>query len=220
MEYADIKMIDQTEKSPVIVFDFGGVLVDWNPYHLYRKLLGDDRQVVDRFLQEVDFFAWNLENDRGRPFSKGAAEMIARFPQHEDLIWAYHERFMETVAGPIQPVVDLLYALKADGFPLWGLSNWPADKFAQVRPVYDFFKCFDGMVISGEVGLAKPEPYIYTYLLEQIKRPAGDCLFIDDSKPNIITASELGFQTILFQSPEQLNKDLHQRGILNGRTPG
>ena len=166
------------------MFDFGGVLVDWNPYHLYRKLLGDDRFQVDRFLQEVDFFAWNLENDRGRPFAEGAAEMIARFPQHEDLIWAYHERFMETVAGPIQPVVDMLYTLKADGFSLWGLSNWPADKFAQVRPTYDFFKASMGWLSLarwvGETGTV----YLH-YLLEQIRSPGGDCLFIDDSKPNV-----------------------------------
>jgi 2-haloacid dehalogenase len=204
----------QNTKSPVIVFDFGGVLIDWNPYYLYRSLLGEDRQVTEQFLQEVDFYNWNLENDRGRSFEENAAELIARFPQHRELIWAYHHRFIETVAGLIQPTVVILHALKKAGYPVWGLSNWPADKFAQVRPLYDFFNHLDGMVVSGEVGLVKPERHIFDYLVEQVGRPAGDCLFIDDNERNIIAARELGFQTILFRSAEQLAEELTQRGIL------
>jgi 2-haloacid dehalogenase len=200
--------------APVIVFDYGGVLMDWSPYYLYSKMLGDDRRAVDQFLNEVDFYRWNLEEDRGRSFEEGTAELIAQFPKYRDLIRAYDERFMETVGGAIQPVVDTLHTLKDTGYPLYGLSNWSAEKFALVRPNYPFFEWFDGMVISGEVGLVKPDQAIFNLLLERIERQADECLFIDDNDRNILAARELNFQTILFQSPQQLNADLHSMGIL------
>src|SRR5512140_2267113 len=125
-----------------IVFDLGGVLMDWDPYYLYRKILGDDRQAVDRFLKTVDFHKWNQEQDRGRTFAEGAAELIARFPQYRELILAYDERYLESLNGPIQPVVEILRRLKDLEYPLYGLSNWPAEKFALVRPQYAFFEWF------------------------------------------------------------------------------
>jgi len=220
------KFIAQKEKDltfekikkpmPLIVFDFGGVLVDWNPYHLYLKLLGNDPQAVGRFLEEVDFPAWNLENDRGRPFSQGIAELVARFPHYANLVCAYDERFLESVSGPIQPVVEILYQLKDRGYPLYGLSNWPAEKFALMRSTMPFFECFDGMIISGEVGLVKPDPAIFQLLLARAGRSAADCVFIDDHHLNIAAASGLGFQTIHFQSPQQLVDELRRMGILNG----
>lgn len=197
-----------------IVFDFGGVLMDWDPYYLYRKILGDDRLAVERYLKAVDFHGWNKEQDRGRSFAEGTAELIARFPEYRDLIRAYDERYLESLNGPIQPVVEILRALKNQGYPVYGLSNWPAEKFALVRPIYPFFDWFDGLVISGEVGLIKPDKAIFELLLERIGRPAVTCLFIDDHQRNISVAKELGFQTILFQSPEQLAQDLLRMAIL------
>lgn len=207
------------QKSPVIIFDFGGVLMDWDPFYLYRKILGEDRPAMDRFLKEVDFYTWNLENDRGRPFATGTAELSARFPKYRDLIRAYDERFPETLSGAIQPVVEILRKLKVAGYPLYGLSNWSAEKFALVRPQYPFFEWFDDMVISGEVRLLKPERAIFELLLERIGRPAGECLFIDDHSPNITAAKELGFQTIHFQNPQQLEAELHRKGVLNEHIP-
>jgi 2-haloacid dehalogenase len=201
--------------APVIVFDLGGVLMDWDPYYLYRKILGDDRQAVDRFLKTVDFFRWNEENDRGRSFAEGTAELIARFPEYRDLIRAYDERYLESLGGAIQPVVDILRALKDAGYPLYGLSNWPAEKFALVRPQYPFFAWFDDLVISGEVRMLKPDKAIFNLLLQRAGRPAGECLFIDDHASNIRAARELGFQTILFQSPQQLEAELRRLEILN-----
>ncbi len=208
-------MENNSHKLPVIVFDFGGVLIDWDPYYLYRTLLGEDRQLTLNFLHETDFSTWNIDNDRGIPFAENAARLIARFPHYEDLIWAYHERFLETVGGAIQSTVDILHELKAAGHPIWGLSNWPADKFAQVRPLFPFFAAFDGMVISGEVGLVKPEKPIFDYLLAQVGCPAADCLFIDDNPPNIAAASGYGFQTIRFTSADALRKELMALGILS-----
>jgi 2-haloacid dehalogenase len=203
-------------KSPVsaIVFDLGGVLMDWDPYYLYRKILGDDRQAVSRFLKEVNFFAWNEKQDRGRTFAEGNAELIARFPQYRQLILAYDQRYLESLNGAIQPVVELLRRLKDLGYPLYGLSNWPAEKFALVRPQYAFFEWFNSLVISGEVGLLKPDKAIFDLLLKRAGYPAGECLFIDDHERNILAARDLGFQTIQFQSPQQLEADLRRMAIL------
>jgi 2-haloacid dehalogenase len=193
---ADNPMNKKTVQA--IVFDIGGVLIDWNPYYLYRKLLGDDRQAVGYFLKAVDFSGWNKEQDRGRSFAEGNAELIARFPEYRELILAYDQRYLESIGGAIEPVVEILHTLKDLGYPLYGLSNWPAEKFALVRPAYPFFNWFDGLIISGEVGLIKPDKDIFHLLLERVGRQAGECVFIDDHEPNITTARELGFQTIHF----------------------
>jgi 2-haloacid dehalogenase len=208
-------MKNNGKTAPVIVFDFGGVLMDWDPYYLYSKILGDDRQAVERFFTAVDFFGWNLEQDRGRSFAEGTAELVARFPHYSELIRAYDERYPESLRGAIQPVVDILRALKDAGYPLYCLSNWPAEKFALVRPQYPIFEWFDNLVISGEVGLIKPDKAIFNLLLERVRRPACECLFIDDHDSNTNVARDLGFQTILFQSPQQLEAELRRIGILD-----
>lgn len=189
--------------------------MDWNPHYLYQNMPGYDQQTVERFLKEVDFFTWNLEHDRGRSFAEGTAELIARFPQYSDLIRAYDERYLESLRGPVEPVVQILHALKDAGYLLYGLSNWPAEKFALVRPMHPFFEVFDDIVISGEVGLVKPDRAIFELLLERIGRRASECLLIDDHDRNILAAREMGFQTIQFQSPKQLEAELRSRGILN-----
>lgn len=187
--------------------------MDWDPYYLYRKILGDDRQAVDRFLKAVDFSSWNKENDRGRPFAVGTAELAARFPEYRDLILAYDARYMESLNGAIQPVVDILRTLKDLGYALYALSNWPAEKFALVRLEYPFFEWFNDLVISGEVGLIKPDKAIFDLLLGRVSRPANECLFIDDHDRNIVAAQELGFQTIRYQSPQQLETELRSLTI-------
>jgi len=204
------------KRTPAIVFDFGGVLMDWNPHYLYDKLPGYDHEKATRFLQEVDFYNWNLQNDRGRPFAETTAELSARFPQYRELIRTYDERYLESIGGTVEPVVRVIQALKAAGYPLYGLSNWPAEKFALVRPQYPIFEAFDEIVISGEVKIAKPERAIFEALLRRSGRRAEECLLIDDSEANIQAAKELGFQAIRFQSPEQMEAELRARGILVG----
>lgn len=194
--------------KPVFVFDLGNVLIDWDPRYLYRKLFGGDLQAMENFLREVRFFEWNLEQDAGRPFKEAVAEMCDRFPQYCELIRAYDQRYEESLGGPIWPTVEILRELKDVGYPLYALSNWPAEKYHQVRHKFPFFDWFDDIVISGEVRLAKPDARIFELLLTRIGRQAGECLFIDDSPKNIAVAQSLGFQTIHFQSPEQLRQEL------------
>ena len=205
--------------GPAVVFDFGGVLMDWNPRHLYRKFFAGDDEAIERFLAEVGFADWNLHLDKGRPYAEVIEDQVRLYPAHQELIRAYDRRWEETLAGTLAPTVAILEELKRAGYELHGLSNWSAEKFALVSGKYEFFSWFGAIVISGEVGLAKPDPGIYQALLRRIGREAGDCLFVDDAAQNIAAARELGFQTIHYQSPAQLRLELGRLGLLPRSDP-
>ena len=197
-----------------LVFDVGGVLLDWNPRHLYRKFFNGDHEGMERFLQEIDFNGWNLRQDAGRPFSEGVAILTSQHPSQAELIEAYHTRWEETILGPIEGSIGILAELREMGYPLYALSNFSVEKFQLVRNRHDFFAWFDHILLSAQVQLVKPDPKIFKVLLEQIERKPGECLLVDDSGPNIETAHKLGFDTIHFQSSGQLRAELNQRGIL------
>lgn len=207
-------MTSNNNHRPAIVFDFGGVLIGWDPFLLYGPYFNQDRAAMQRFLDEIGFAEWNARQDAGRPFDEAVAELSEQFPQHAPLIRAYHERFEETIAGPIQGSVEILHALKQQGRTLYGLSNWAAETFRRVRPDFPFLNLLETVVLSGEVGLVKPDPRIFQLLLERTGRQAGDCLLIDDAPANVAAAAALGFQTIRFESPQQLRQALVQRGLL------
>jgi 2-haloacid dehalogenase len=209
------------QMKTALVFDYGGVLVDWDPRYLYRKIIPGDEQAIEKFLKEVRFFEWNVQQDAGRPFHQAIDEICTRYPQHCELIKAYDERYEESISGPIWPTVEILKELKLAGYPLYGLSNWPAEKFPPVRDRYEFFGWFEDIVISGEVGLAKPDPAIFQLMLARIGRPAEECIYIDDSDSNVAVAGQLGFQTIHFVSPAELRLELAALGIMKSATnPG
>lgn len=197
-----------------IIFDFGGVLIEWDPRRVYQRYFPEDAESMERFFKEVDFMGWNAHQDRGRPFREGVADLSAKYPHHAHLIQAYHDHWKDSIGGACWGTVEIMKQLKQKGFPLYGLSNWSAETFPYARKKYDFLDLLDDMVISGHVGHVKPEPEIYHILLERIGRPAQDCLFIDDSLPNIHQANTMGFNTIRFTSPEQLNRELTQLGLL------
>jgi 2-haloacid dehalogenase len=201
------------QPKPTIIFDFGGVLLDWDPRHLYRKYFNGDEQAMERFLSEVDFFNWNLLQDAGRPFADGVAQGCAQHPEYCELLKIYDEHYPESIVGQISGSVEILVHLKQAGYSLFGLSNWSAEKFHLVRDQYEFLDCFKQILLSGEVRLAKPDPRIFHLMLEKVGRPASECLLIDDSLKNIEAAQRLGFQTIHFQSPEQLCQELAKKGI-------
>ena len=197
-----------------IIFDYGNVLIEWNPRYVYQDHFPNDPEGMENFLEEIDFMGWNAHQDRGRTFSEGVADLSAQFPQHAHLIQAYQDHWKDSIGRSYTDTIEIMKQLKQKGYPLYGLSNWSAETFPYAREKYDFFELLDDMVISGHVGYVKPEPEIYHVLLKKIKRPAQECLFIDDSLPNIQQAQKMGFETIHFQSPEQLADRLRELDIL------
>lgn len=210
-----MKNDSSTSKKPAIIFDFGGVLFDWNPHYLYTRFFNGDLDAVDRFLAEIGFVEWNAQQDEGRTFADAVKELSGRFPHHAHLIRAYDECWVESIGGAIQPTVDILESLKQAGYPLYALSNWSEEKFRLIRPRHTFLDWFDDILVSGAVKLAKPDPRIFAAFLERIGRSAEECVFIDDSQSNIGAAARLGFRTIYFESAQQLQRELSQQGLLH-----
>ena len=202
-----------TTNIKAIVFDYGNVLVEWEPRYVYRRFFNDEES-MERFFHEVDFMEWNAQQDKGRSFTDGVAALSKEFPHHAHLIQAYHDHWKDSIGEAYWGTVEIMKQLKQAGYALYGLSNWSAETFPHILEQYDFFNMFDDMVISGEVGHVKPQPEIFHILLERIGRPAQECLFIDDSLPNIQQAQTIGFATIRFESSEQLVKALRSLNIL------
>jgi 2-haloacid dehalogenase len=202
-----------------VIFDVGGVLIDWNPRHLYRKLFdGDTDEAMERFLAEVCTPEWNLRQDAGRPFAEAVAELAARFPEHADLIAAYDLRWEEMLRGAHAETVEIVRELRARGTPLYCLTNSSTEKFPLMQRRFDVFDLFDGIVVSGEIGMVKPDPAVYRYLIERFGLEAPSCLFIDDVEANVAAASSIGMQAVRYRSAPQLRHELQRRGALP--TPG
>jgi 2-haloacid dehalogenase len=197
-----------------IIFDFGGVLLEWDPRNLYRRYFPNQPRAMEAFLKEIDFFNWNDQQDKGRTFAEGNAELIMQFPQHDKLIEAYFENWEDSITGSIPGTVDILRTLKGKGYPLYGLSNWSTETFPRAQHLYPFFDWFDGIVLSGDVKLNKPDHAIFNLLLNKIEYSAPECLLIDDSQPNVDAANELGFVTTHFTSPEKLRTEMLRLNLL------
>ncbi|GAB4044435.1 HAD family hydrolase [Spirosoma litoris] len=198
-----------------IVFDFGGVLVDWNPRYLYRKLIPDEAQ-IDWFLDTVCTNDWNLQQDKGRLFADATKERQEKFPEHKELIAHYYSRWEEMLGDSIAGSVAILKELKQADYPLYGLTNWSAESFPIALQKFDFFSLFDGILVSGEEKLIKPDFAIFTLLLERYGLEAQTCVFIDDNLLNVEAARALGFQAIHFQSASLLRDQLVNWGVLAG----
>lgn len=201
-----------------IVFDFGGVLIDWSVYHLYRKLLPSD-EAIREFLEEIKFSEFNKRLDAGYSFSKMKVELLEKYPRQQELVRAFFDRWMECTGGTIEPTAEIMREVKAAGYPVYGLSNWSHETFPRLRHRYPFLNELDDYLLSGMAGVAKPDEEIFRIFLQRIDRQAEDCLFIDDTQVNIDAANRLGFTGILFSSAPQLRADLHALGILNGKSP-
>lgn len=195
-----------------VVFDLGGVLVDWNPRYLYRNLIADE-QVMEDFLANVCTDAWNYQMDLGRNRQEAVDELIARFPQHTDWITAFKTRWIEMIDGPIHESVDILMDLKRRGYPVYALSNWNDETFQLALSDLPFLRLFDGRIVSGEVKLGKPDPAIYQLLLSRFNLNPREIVFIDDREENVVAARNLGIESIRFISPAQLERDLAAYGL-------
>ena len=197
-----------------VVFDLGGVLIDWDPRYLYRKLL-DDEAAVEEFLATVCTPEWNAEQDRGRPFAEGVAELVGRHPVHAAAITAYHERWPEMLGGAVGGTVEVLAELRAAGVPVYALTNWSAETFGIARERFEFLEWFDGVLVSGEERMIKPDPAIFRLLLDRFGLDPGATFYIDDSPANVAAADRLGFDAVRFTRPAQLRRDLEARGLLS-----
>lgn len=196
-----------------VVFDIGNVLIHWDPRALYRKMFSSEDE-VEWFLGHVCTADWNLEQDRGRSFEDAIAEATARHPGHAEAIAAYHHRWHETVIGPIEGTVAILAELKAQGTPLYAITNWHQDKFRETRARFSFLDSFRDIVVSGDERLVKPDPAIYRLLLERNGLEASSCLFIDDSPKNVAGAEAVGMKAHHFTGPETLRAELMHAGLL------
>jgi 2-haloacid dehalogenase len=204
---------DTGESITTAVFDLGAVLIDWNPRYLFRSLFADEA-AMELFLATVTTPEWNAEQDRGRTLAQATAILVAEHPEHAELIEAYYGRWDEMVGEPIAGTVELVRHLKAAGIRLVALTNWSAETFPRVRHRLGFLDDFDAVLVSGTVGLIKPDPAIYLLLIERHAVDVRHSLFIDDSRRNVGAAAELGFDAIHFQSSEQLGEELRLRGLI------
>jgi 2-haloacid dehalogenase len=198
-----------TSSITAIIFDFGNIFVKWDAHALYKRFFPNP-EAIDSFLEEIHFAEWNAHQDAGRPFKVGTAKLSAEFPQYAELIQAYSTYWEESITETLEGTVEIARKLKEAGWTLYLLSNFSAETFPIMLNRYDFLQLFDDMIISGEHKLIKPDPAIFQLTLKRIKREAQECLFIDDSLANIEAANKLGFYTIHFQSPEQLEGDLEK----------
>lgn len=198
----------------VVVFDLGGVLIDWNPRYLYRELFQGDEAAMEDFLAQVCTSAWNVRQDAGRPIVEAEAEAIARHPDKAALIRAYYAGFDRMLKGPIAASVAILEELHARATPLYALTNWSAETFPHARRRFAFLDRFRAIVVSGEIKRIKPDAAIFRHLLETQRLNARDCLFIDDAPYNVEGARAVGLDAVQFRSPEGLRADLVARGLL------
>ena len=190
-----------------VVFDVGHVLYQWDRRHLFEKLIADPVE-LDWFLDNVISRDWHNQHDAGRPIHEMIEERIIEYPHHEDLIRAYHGRWLETIPGPVPGSLEIVGELATRGVPLFAITNFGADYWAMFRPTAPVFDLFGGIVVSGEERLMKPDPAIYALALKRFGLEPGEGLFIDDSLPNVEGAQANGFAAHHFTDAEVLRAEL------------
>ena len=192
-----------------IIFDLGGVLVDWNPEYVYLDVFKGDRKKMKWFFDEVCTFDWNENQDAGYPLAQATEDRIKLFPQYEEWIRVFYGRWEEMLGGPIEGTVKLLKALVANpDYRVLALTNWSAETFPVALKKFEFLHWFEGIVVSGTEKTRKPFANIYQITLDRYALNASDSLFIDDNLRNIEAAQALGIQTIHFKNPDQLQEAL------------
>jgi len=199
-----------------IIFDLGGVLIDWNPEYLYSKVFGEEKERMDWFLSNVCTPEWNMEQDAGRTLKEGTELLIEQFPGYEAWIRMFYDRWEEMIAGEVHEVVNVLESIKKRNKErLFALTNWSSETFVLAQKRFDFLSHFEGIVVSGQEGTRKPFERIYQVLLQRYSLDPLQSVFIDDNYENIRAAEHLGIRGIHFRDPEQLIRDLQGLDILN-----
>lgn len=197
-----------------VVFDLGGVLVDWDPRYLLRKVMPGREEEMEAILADVLNHEWNLARDAGDSWPDAIARLQAEHPQWADIFATYDERWAETLGGAHDDTVAILRELKAQGVPLYALSNWSAQKFPMAEERFEWLDWFDGVVVSGRVGMVKPDAAIFRHLCETFGLVAAETIFIDDHEPNVVAARAAGIDAIHFQGADALRSELQARGVL------
>jgi 2-haloacid dehalogenase len=197
-----------------IIYDLGGVLVDWNPDYLYRKIFKTDEE-MRWFYKNICTPEWNLEQDAGRSIKEATEVLVNQFPDYEVYIRMYYGRWTEMLNGPIQESVEIFQNLKESGkYKFYALTNWSAETFPTAVKMYEFLNWFDGRVVSGEEKTRKPFPEIYKTLINRFSIDPLKALYTDDNMHNLVPARDLGMETIHFQSPAQFKKSLEKLSLL------
>ena len=190
-----------------IVFDFGGVLVDWNPRYFYRNIFNTEEE-MEYFLTNVCTPEWNTLTDAEMTFAEAIEMLVPKFPQYEREIRLYFEGWSEMLHAEIPESLTLKASLRAEGYRLYGLTNWSAETMPLAKEKFTFMNGFDGVVVSGDEGIKKPDPKIFHLLLDRYNLRPEETVFFDDHIENIIAARELGIHGILFKNAEQAEQDL------------
>jgi len=210
-------MSGRTARS-IVVFDLGGVLIDWDPRHLYRKLFAGDDAAMEYFLATVCTHEWNRRQDAGRSFAEGTQLLKAEHPDKAELIDAYYSRFDEMMAGPIAGSVEILADLRDRGTPLYGLTNWSAETYPAALKRFAFLRWFRGILVSGDIQLVKPDPRIFALLIERFAVEPQRTVYIDDVEANVAAARPFGIHPIHFTTPARLREELVGLELLPSRT--
>jgi 2-haloacid dehalogenase len=202
------------KKFESIIFDLGGVLVDWNPDYVYRTIFNDEKKMRE-FYEEICTSEWNEEQDAGRGLKEATEELVARYPHEEKNIRAYYDRWEEMLKGPIEGTVEVLEKVKIKGeHRLYALTNWSAETFPVALKRFEFLQWFDGRLVSGEEKTRKPFIEIYELLISRFNIDPATALYIDDNERNLKPPQELGIYTIHYKSPHQLEEEFRLLGIL------
>jgi len=201
-------------KIDTVVFDLGGVLIDWNPRYLYRKIFKTEDE-IDWFMNNICTMEWNDLQDAGRSFADATEDLVQKHPEHEVPIRAWYGRYPETIKGAIQPTVDILSQIRnKKQHRLYALTNWSHESFPWAQQNFEFLSWFEGIVVSGTEKTRKPFADFYHILFNRFNIDPARAVFIDDNIKNIKGANEVGLNTIHFTSPEELQKELEKLGVL------
>ena len=208
-----IGIVSRPTVIATVVFDLGGVLIDWDPRHLYRQMFADPEE-MEVFLRDVVSPDWNAEQDSGRTWAEATALLLEQHPEHEPIITAYVDRWDEMLAGPFEDTVAVLSDVRDAGLRLYALTNWSAETFPRARTLFPFLDWFEGIVVSGEEGIRKPDPEIWRRLIGRYGIDPATSVYIDDVPRNVEVATDLGFEAIHFESPAQLRARLVELRVL------
>ena len=197
-----------------VIFDLGGVLIDWNPEYLFRKIFDDEAEML-HFLSEITSPEWNEQQDAGRPLAEATEWLVARHPAYDAQIRAYYDRWEEMLGGAVEETVELLERIHGQQrHRLYALTNWSQETFPIALQRYDFLQLFEGILVSGREKLKKPDARIYRLLIERYAINPARAIFIDDSPRNVAGAQKAGIEAVHFTSPRQLKKFLEEKEIL------